>query len=270
MSESLAFRASLEAALERAEASDESSKSTRIYLVLSGTSQAEPVRHFFDKDGLTALPLYLGTPYAGWQPVMPYLAEINLTSPFVDWIDECDAPDWGWAAVSKEPMDSVFAHLRSLTQIIVGKSSGAGKEVFFRHWDARFLAPLFDSLGNEHQATLLGPISSWIAPDAEARLHPATPGFDGEKPFPWFALPPAAEQALASHCRDVLIDNTVAALHKVERSPIAAYPAPVARQKVQRHLRRVIGDGPVTEIDQTTLHTLQQRLQQEAERTHSR
>ncbi|MGP4846208.1 DUF4123 domain-containing protein [Marinobacter sp. 1Y8] len=270
MSDPLTFRASLEAALERVEANCASGESARIYLVLSGTSQAEPVRHFFDRDGLTALPLYLGTPYAGWQPVMPYLAEISMTSPFVDWIDDCDTPDWGWAALSTEPMDSVFAHLRSLTQITIGKSGDAGKAVFFRHWDARFLAPLFDSLDSQHQAALLGPVSSWIAPDGEERLHPAAPAFDGEKTFPWFVLPPAAEQALASHCRDVLVDNTVAALHKVERSPIAAYPAPVARQKVQRHLRRVIGDGPVTEIDQTTLQTLQQRLQQEAERTHSR
>ncbi|BES73438.1 DUF4123 domain-containing protein [Marinobacter nanhaiticus D15-8W] len=257
MSDQTSFRQRLK------QAADECPQTPNIYLVLSGTSDSQPVRHFFDRDGLSAQPLYMGTAYAGWQEVMPYLAAVSPESGFLDWIDETSAPDWGWAAVSSAPMDTVFAHLRSLTQITLSN----GKTVFFRHWDARFLGVIHDSLDSDQQARLLGPIERWIAPDQSLRTNPR-PAIDSEeKPFPWFSLPRSVEDALASVCWDQLVDNTLAALHQLEPSPIGFYPAPVARQKVQRHLRKLIGPTPVTELDATTFHALQYRLQQDAGRS---
>ncbi|WP_148864401.1 DUF4123 domain-containing protein [Marinobacter fonticola] len=257
MSEQPSLRQRLE------QAASELPETPDIYLVLSGTSDSEPVRHFFDRDGLSAQPLYRGTPYAGWQDVMPYLVAVSPDSRFLDWIDETSSTDWGWAALSMASMEQVFTHLRSLTQIALSN----GKAVFFRHWDARFLGPIYDHLESGQQARLMGPIESWIAPDQIQRRNPG-PVIDAEeKPYPWFTLPKSVEDALATLCWDQLIDSTVAALHQLEPSPIAAYPAPVARQKVQRHLRRLVGQTPVTEIDTATFNTLHHRLQQDAGRS---
>lgn len=257
MSEQLSFRQRLEQAF------GELPETPNIYLVLSGTSDSKSVRHFFDRDGLSAQPLYMGTPYAGWQDVMPYLVAVTLDSRFLDWIDETSAPDWGWAALSTASIDEVFTHLRSLTQITLS----SGKAVFFRHWDARFLGPICDNLDTDQQARLMGPVESWIAPDQTLRSNPRPAIDTKEKPFPWFMLPKSVEDALAAFCWDQLVDNTVAALHQLEPSPIAFYPAPVARQKVQRHLRRLVGQTPATEIDAATFNALQYRLQQDAGRS---
>lgn len=257
MSDQISFRQRLE------QAASEWPQAPNVYLVLSGTSDSQPVRHFFDRDGLSAQPIYMGTPYAGWQEVMPYLVAVTLDSGFLDWIDEAPDQDWGWALLSTANMDTVFAHLRSLTQIALN----SGKAVFFRHWDARFLGIIHDNLDTDQQARLMGPIASWIAPDHTLRANPRPANNIEEKPFPWFVLPKPVEDALASHCWDQLVDNAIAALHQLEPSPIAFYPAPVARQKVQRHLRRLIGQTPATELEATTFNVLQYRLQQDAGRS---
>ncbi|WP_165857448.1 DUF4123 domain-containing protein [Marinobacter sp. JSM 1782161] len=256
MSDRSGVKAGLDALLETRGPSD------NLYLVLSGTSECQPVRHYFSQDGANALPLYMGTPYAGWQEVMPYLAAITPDSPFLEWIKtEADA-DWGWAALSSAYMDRVFSHLRSLTQITLA----SGKDVFFRYWDARFLGPIIDQLDPNQQASLMGPVTAWADPHGQLRQTPPARLETEAKPFPWFHLPASVEKGLAANSRDQLVDNALTALEKLEPSPIAPYPKPVARQKVARQLRRLLGDAPVSELDSATFKTLRDRLRHEAGR----
>ncbi|EPM43195.1 hypothetical protein A246_27934, partial [Pseudomonas syringae pv. actinidiae ICMP 19098] len=49
---------------------------------------------------LYLVPIWSGTPYDTWQPVMPYLSELMPRSAFLNWVAETDAEDWGWLAVS--------------------------------------------------------------------------------------------------------------------------------------------------------------------------
>ncbi|HEY9119125.1 MAG TPA: DUF4123 domain-containing protein, partial [Marinobacter sp.] len=122
MSESLDFRSRVQ------NACDQTGHESSVYLVLSGTSAAKPVRHFYAKDGLTARPLFQGTQYSGWHEVMPFLAQVTETSDFLDWTDETDTSDWGWELLSDASLEEVFEHIRSLTKIILP----GGREVFFR------------------------------------------------------------------------------------------------------------------------------------------
>ena len=122
-----------------------------IYLVLSGTSASKPVRHFYVMDGLTALPLFQGTQYAGWHEVMPFLAQVTETSAFLGWIDESDSADWGWGLVSNATLEEVFSHIRSLTKILLPDR----QEVFFRYWDARYFGEILESVDETCRAQLM-------------------------------------------------------------------------------------------------------------------
>jgi hypothetical protein len=82
MSEAKGFRAALDALTQQP------GETGSAYVVLSGTSESKPVQNFFRTDGLTALPLFMGTPYAAWHDVMPFLAQINTASAFIDWVEE--------------------------------------------------------------------------------------------------------------------------------------------------------------------------------------
>ena len=233
-----------------------------MYLVLSGTSAAEPVRYFYDRDGLTGRPLFQGTPYAGWQEVMPYLVLVNLQSPFLDWVMETDAVDWGWTAISTATFDQVFDHLQSLIQIQMPDQ----RAVFFRYWDPRFFGPLLSFLETRDRAAMMGPMARTVMPSGQQLDHPGTDEMRGTRRYPWFQLTIEVEKQLTSLCWQQLVDNTLAALHQLPGSPLPRLPIPVARHKVERHLKRLSDGQPLAELTPANLTCLHQRLLQEAAR----
>ncbi|MFY2980391.1 DUF4123 domain-containing protein, partial [Klebsiella pneumoniae] len=80
-----------------------------LYLIVSAASDAEALKTLYQNDPTTqATPIWGGTPYAGWQQVMPYLVELKPNSGFLQWIAETDAQDWGWLAVSTSSPEVVF------------------------------------------------------------------------------------------------------------------------------------------------------------------
>lgn len=255
MSESLDFRTALNLLEEHC------GENARAYAVLSGTSESKPVQHFFRTDGLTASPLFMGTPYAGWHEVMPFLAEISPTSAFLDWVDTAGSEDWGWGFVSNEPFEDVFGHIRSLTKIRLD----GGQEVFFRYWAARFLGQMLLNVDESLRASLMGPIEAIVLPSGETIRHPGEPGVVSPEPaFPWFTLPAEAQNKIATLCWEVLMDNTIAALGKTKPSPLTQYPEPVARRKVERHVKRLSQGDVVTELAPLQLQSIHQSLMQEA------
>jgi|SRR5690554_3574763 len=255
MSEPLDFRSALNSLEEHG------GKSARAYAVLSGTSEPKPVQHFFRTDGLTTLPLFMGTPYAGWHEVMPFLAQITSASAFLDWVDTTDSEDWGWGFVSNEPFDDVFGHIRSLTKIRLA----SGQEVFFRYWVARFFGQMLLNLDEAERASLMGPIEAIVLPSGETIRHPGEPSLVSPEPeFPWFTLPAEAQNKIAALCWEVLVDNTIAALGKTKPSPLTQYPEPVARRKVERHVKRLCQGDVVTELASEQLQSIHQSLMQEA------
>lgn len=255
MSERSDFRTQLQTTCEQ------SDHEGSVYLVLSGTSDVKPVRHFYATDGLTARPLFQGTQYAGWHEVMPFLAQVTETSSFLDWIDDTDSTDWGWGLVSAAALDEVFGHIRSLTKIFLP----AGQEVFFRYWDARFFGPILRSVDDACRVRLMGPIATIVLPEGEVINHPGIP--DTGKPaqeFPWFSLPAETLKKIAVLCWGQLVDNTVSALGKKKQSPLSRYPEPIARQKVERHIRRLTSAEVVTELAPEHVQTIHEALMHEA------
>ncbi|MEP1213494.1 MAG: DUF4123 domain-containing protein [Marinobacter sp.] len=255
MSEPCDFRAQLQVASQPAE------NPSSVYLVLSGTSAAKPVQHFYATDGLTALPLFQGTQYAGWHEVMPFLVQVTDTSEFLDWIGETDSVDWGWGLVSDASLEEVFGHIRSLTKIVLPD----GKEVFFRYWDARYLGAILSGVDDICRARLMGPAHAVVLPDGKVTHHPGTPDHSTSPPeFPWFSLPAETLEKIAVLCWECLVDNTISALSKKKHSPLNQYPQPIARQKVERHLRRLTGGEVVTELSSEHVQTIHNALLREA------
>lgn len=251
MSESLGFRTLLKLTTERL--AHESS----IFLVLSGTSDAAPVSHFYRTDGMTGRPLFLGTKYASWHEVMPFLVQVSLESSFLDWIDETDSIDWGWGLVSHSSFDEVFCHIRSLTKIFLPD----GQEVFFRYWDPRYFGAILENADEVRRAQLMGPVDVLVLPDRVQVEHPSTPAVIQPAPeFPWFSLPADTVKKIALLCWDQLVDSTVSALGKKKPSALSIYPKPIARQKTERQLRRLTRGRVVAELSSEQLETIHKAL----------
>lgn len=182
---------------------NEAATEQHLYLILSGTSEGEILRNYYDQGGTDAQPLWLNTPYSEWQEVMPYLVEITADHAFLTWLDEHQAeyPDWGVALLSEFPMDVVFTHFESLTKI----SLSSGKEVFFRYWDAPQSQPVLTLCDAQGRAELMGPVSNWLSSQGGIE-HPDEPRVIG-KSFPWWVLSEALATALFEQNPEILKQN---------------------------------------------------------------
>ncbi|AZC58100.1 DUF4123 domain-containing protein [Pseudomonas chlororaphis] len=203
----------------------------RLYLVISNASDADPLKDFYQTQGASGLtPIWSGTPYADWQPVMPYLIELKPNAAFLDWIASTDADDWGWLAVSSSEADVVFEHLRSLTQVKMPD----GAEVFFRFWDGRHIYPILTGLGQD--ATQVLPVFDRYLINGQA-LKTGQGVVKPPKPFPWWEVPEALVKKLAKDDPSTVIDNLMQWLSEDCPELYFAFPENNLRHKVERFVR---------------------------------
>lgn len=204
----------------------------RLYAVLGNASAAEPLRHYYQRSpAADALPLWQGTPYARWQAVMPYLAPLTPDDPFLDWIGEQAAADWGWLAVSSQPQALIQAHLRSLTQVRLP----TGQATFFRFWDGRHLLPLVRQLGDAF-APVLPVFSRYLIQGTALALSTVDTG--SARDFPWWQVPVDLLEDLSTADPTTLVDNLLQWL-KQEQAPLYfQLPAANLRLKIERFVRR--------------------------------
>ncbi|WP_447773950.1 DUF4123 domain-containing protein [Pseudomonas chlororaphis] len=202
-----------------------------LYLVISNASDADPLKDFYQTQGASGLTaLWSGTPYADWQPVMPYLVELKPNAPFLDWIATTDADDWGWLAVSSSEPDVVFEHLRSLTQVKMPD----GAEVFFRFWDGRHIYPILEGLGEDAPQVL--PIFDRYLINGRA-LSTGQGVVKPPKPFPWWEVSEALVKKLAKDDPSTVIDNLMQWLSEDCPELYFAFPENNLRHKVERFVR---------------------------------
>jgi hypothetical protein len=208
------------------------SSGDRLYLIVSAASDAEALKTLYQNDPTTqATPIWGGTPYAGWQQVMPYLVELKPSSGFLQWIAETDAQDWGWLAVSTSSPDVVFEHLRSLTQV----SMPDGTEVFFRFWDGRHIYPILEGLGDA-AGEVLPVFDRYLINGKRLEVGPRV--VPKAKDCPWWEVPKELLDGLAKKNPSTLVGNLMQWL-EVERPDLyAAYPESNLKLKIARFVRR--------------------------------
>ncbi|WP_122316997.1 DUF4123 domain-containing protein [Pseudomonas cichorii] len=207
-------------------------KDERLYLVVSAASDGDALKTLYQSEPASQLiPIWGGTPYADWQPVMPYLTELKPNSAFMRWIADTDVQDWGWLAVSRCEPNVVFEHLRSLTQVKMPDAA----EVFFRFWDGRHIYPILNELGEQ---------ASQILPVFDRYLINGRPLQTGQGPvgeakaFPWWEVPDALIKKLAGDDPSMVIDNMMQWLQENEAELYFSFPESNLRTKVARFVKR--------------------------------
>ena len=204
----------------------------RLYLVISAASDADALKTLYlTEPTAQLLPIWGGTPYSTWQPVMPYVTELKPNSAFLPWIAETDALDWGWLAVSRSEPNEVFEHLRSLTQVKMPD----GTEVFFRFWDGRHIYPILHGLGDKAGEVL--PVFERYLINGQT-LEVGTRVLPKVRDWPWWEVPKDLLNGLAKENPTTLISNLMQWLEEDRPDIYTAWPENNLKLKISRFVRR--------------------------------
>lgn len=200
----------------------------QLFAIVSAASDAKPLTAWRTHAGATALhPVWAGTAYASWDEVMPYVAIVERGSAFLDWVASTASTDWGWLAVSSSPLDTVIAHLQSLTKVYLPE----GQAVFLRFWDGAQMLPIIQQSGGE-----ILPVFQRYLINGQA-LGVATGGVTAAKTSPWWQVPAPLMALLAEQSPQTLIDNLLQWLEEQRPDLCAAFSPTTLRHKVARFVR---------------------------------
>ncbi|WLG63481.1 DUF4123 domain-containing protein [Pseudomonas sp. FP1762] len=204
----------------------------RLYLIISAASDADALKTLYLTEPTAQLiPIWGGTPYSTWQPVMPYLTELKANSAFLPWIAETDALDWGWLAVSRSEPNEVFEHLRSLTQVKMPD----GTDVFFRFWDGRHIYPILRGLGEKAGEVL--PVFERYLINGQA-LEVGTRVVPKVRDWPWWEVPKRLLEGLSKDNPATLVSNLMQWLEEDRPDLYTAWPENNLKLKITRFVRR--------------------------------
>ena len=204
----------------------------RLYLIISAASDADALKTLYLTEPTAQLiPIWGGTPYSTWQPVMPYLTELKPNSAFLPWIAETDALDWGWLATSRSAPNEVFEHLRSLTQVKMPD----GTEVFFRFWDGRHIYPILRGLGEKAGEVL--PVFERYLINGQA-LEVGTRVVPKVRDWPWWEVPKGLLEGLSKDNPATLVSNLMQWLEEDRPDLYTAWPENNLKLKITRFVRR--------------------------------
>ncbi|MGR2705793.1 DUF4123 domain-containing protein [Pseudomonas sp. ArH3a] len=203
----------------------------QIFAVLGSASDAKPFTAWQAKAGaMPPQPIWAGTAYAQWNEVMPYVGIIEPGSPFLDWIATTEATDWGWLAVSSSPLETVVAHLQSLTKVLLPE----GQDVFLRFWDGGQFLPIVQKLGDE--AGMVLPVFQRYLINRQP-LTVATGPVVAAKTSPWWRVPAVVLEHLAAQSPQVLINNLLQWLEEQRPDLYTAFKPVTLQHKVAYFVR---------------------------------
>ncbi|KRP64591.1 DUF4123 domain-containing protein [Pseudomonas orientalis] len=214
----------------------------RIYAVLGNVSDAKPLAAW---QAAAAGPLpqaiWAGTAYAQWQEVMPYVGIVEPDSAFFDWVAAAQATDWGWLAVSSSALESVVAHLQSLSKVVMPDDQA----VFFRFWDGAWFQPMWQQLGDEAGKVL--PVFGRYLINGQP-LTVATGPVTPAQVCPWWRVPASLLRHMEEQSPRVLIDNLLQWLQEQRPDLYAAYTPATLQHKLGWFTRRP-GASPAALVD---------------------
>ncbi|WP_439863412.1 DUF4123 domain-containing protein [Pseudomonas antarctica] len=197
-----------------------------LFAIFSTASVAKPLDAWrTHAAGMPPQPIWAGTAYAEWNEVMPYVGIIEPDSPFLDWIAATEATDWGWLAVSSSPLETVVAHLQSLTKVYLPDD----QQVFLRFWDGSQFLPILQQLDDEAGKVL--PVFQRYLINGQP-LTVATGAVTAAKTSPWWRVPAPLLDHLAEQSSQTLIDNLVQWLEEQRPDLYTAFKPETLQHKV--------------------------------------
>ncbi|KAA0949103.1 DUF4123 domain-containing protein [Pseudomonas sp. ANT_H14] len=207
----------------------------QLFAILGNASQCKPVEAWRLAGGGLPSSVWANSEYGAWEEVMPYVAVVVADSPFLDWVAECEAADWGWLGVSSCPLQTVVDHLRSLTKVLLPE----GQVVFFRFWDGTYLLPVLEALGPEAGGVIPVFGRYWINGQHHA-VAGALAGAVGTSP--WWEVPPQVLKQLGEHSTAPLVDNLLQWLEEERPDLHQAFAITTLKHKVAYFVRKPGGD----------------------------
>jgi hypothetical protein len=200
--------------------------SEQLFAVFSSASAAEPFKAWQRSISAQApSPIWAGTAYAEWEPVMPYVGIVAAGSEFLQWVANTEFRDWGWLVVSSAPQEVLVEHLCSLTQVLLPN----GHAVFFRFWDGRYLLPILRSA--EVNATQLMPVIGRCLINGQP-LEIGGHALKASRVFPWWEVSESLLKQLAEESATTRINNLVKWLSEERPDFYEAFSESVLRHKV--------------------------------------
>ncbi|AZE87193.1 DUF4123 domain-containing protein [Pseudomonas orientalis] len=214
----------------------------RIYAVLGNASDAKPLAAW-QATAAGPLPqaIWAGTAYARWEEVMPYVGIVEPDSAFFDWVAAAQATDWGWLAVSSSALESVVAHLQSLSKVVMPDDQA----VFFRFWDGAWFQPMWQQLGDEAGEVL--PVFGRYLINGQP-LTVATGPVTPAQVCPWWRVPASLLRHMEEQSPRVLIDNLLQRLQEQRPDLYAAYTPATLQHKLGWFARKP-GASPAALVD---------------------
>lgn len=192
----------------------------QLFAIVSAASDAKPLDAL--PAGAVLQPVWAGTAYGSWDEVMPYVAIVEPGSAFLDWAAATESTDWGWLAVSSSPLQTVVAHLQSLTKVYLPD----GQEVFLRFWDGPQWLPIVRQCG----AQILPVFQRYLINGQP--LSVATGPVSAAQASPWWHVPASLLEQLAGQSPRTLIDNLLQGLEEQRPDLYLAFTPATLRHKV--------------------------------------
>ena len=200
----------------------------QLFAVLGAASDAKPLEAWrMLAAGAPLHPIWANTAYAEWDEVMPCVGIVEPGSPFLEWAASTHATDWGWLAVSACPLETVVAHLLSLTKVYLPD----GQEVFLRFWDGAQFLPIIEQCGDE-----LLPVFQRYLINGQP-LTVTTGPVTAAKTSPWWRVPAPLLALLAGQSPQTLIDNLLQGLEEQRPDLYIAFTPTTLRHKVAHFAR---------------------------------
>lgn len=135
------------------------SRVTRVYAILDGASTPNLPMRLFEMQP-PHFCLFTGDLEADMLEVAPYLVRLLPNTPFTDWIlREGWGKHWGIFAHSREPIEEMRAHFRSLITVYDEK----GTPMFFRYYDPRVLGRFLQTCRADELETFFGNVEAFFA-----------------------------------------------------------------------------------------------------------
>lgn len=137
---------------------------TRVYAVLDGASVPDLRMKLFEMKPPHYC-LFTGDLEPDMAEVAPYLIRLLPKTPFTDWIlREGFGKHWGIFAHSREPVEEMRKHFRSLITVYDEK----GKPMIFRYYDPRVLGKFLATCKEEELKTFFGSVEAYFAETEDA------------------------------------------------------------------------------------------------------
>ncbi|CAN5233924.1 hypothetical protein BH20ACI1_BH20ACI1_00460 [soil metagenome] len=142
------------------------SKVTRIYAVLDGASVPDLPMKLYEMNPPRYC-LFTGELEPDMEEVAPYLVRLYPKTPFTEWVlKECWGQNWGIFIHSRQPLNGMRKHFRSLVNVYDEK----GNPMMFRFYDPRVLRRFLPTCKPAELKVFFGDVESFFAESDDSKL----------------------------------------------------------------------------------------------------